>query len=151
MVLRSGELVLLAVDRPAARGEDHPSHPVPHTILQQTHRPEDVDIGIEIRLQHRAADIYVGGLVWQRTSGRSSWKTFSQPERTSSSEKRAPSGTFSRLPLERSSTTMTSWLRSRKRSATCEPINPAPPVSRIRTSGDLANVLARPGEPAQGF
>src|ERR1700693_222692 len=42
----------------------------------------------------------------------------------------AASGTFSCLPEEKSSTTVTSHSFSRKRSATWEPMKPAPPVTR---------------------
>src|ERR1700682_5692170 len=42
----------------------------------------------------------------------------------------AAAGTFSRFPEEKSSTIVTSHSFSRKRSATCEPMNPAPPVTR---------------------
>src|SRR5512138_3911542 len=45
---------------------------------------------------------------------------------------RAAPGTFSRLPVERSSSTATSQPASRNRSAIVEPMNPAPPVIRIR-------------------
>src|SRR6266545_421336 len=45
--------------------------------------------------------------------------------------KRAPSGTFSRRPAERSSTTITLWPSSRCRLAMCEPMKPAPPVTRM--------------------
>src|SRR6185436_20285637 len=46
---------------------------------------------------------------------------------------------FSRLPVERSSAISTSYPFSRNRSATCEPMNPAPPVTRT-----LANVRGIP-------
>ena len=51
---------------------------------------------------------------------------------------RALSGTFGRFPVERSSTTVTSNPRARKRSATCEPMNPAPPVTR--TLGNVGRI-----------
>ena len=44
----------------------------------------------------------------------------------------AAAGTCSRLPFERSSTTCTSSPRARSASTTCEPMNPAPPVTRAR-------------------
>src|SRR5262249_48278620 len=45
--------------------------------------------------------------------------------------KRAFTGTFSRLPVERSSTTTTRWPSSRCLLAMCEPMKPAPPVTRM--------------------
>ena len=45
----------------------------------------------------------------------------------------ALSGTFSRLPLERSSSTCTSSPRATSASTTCEPMKPAPPVTTART------------------
>src|SRR5215208_6239676 len=50
---------------------------------------------------------------------------------------------FSRLPIERSSTTATSCPLWRRCSATYEPINPAPPVKRTRTSGAFATCHVR--------
>ena len=44
----------------------------------------------------------------------------------------APAGTFSRLPFDRSSRTCTSSPRAARASATCEPMNPAPPVTIAR-------------------
>ena len=43
---------------------------------------------------------------------------------------RAAGGTDWRLPVERLSTTTTSWPAEMQRSTTCEPMNPAPPVTR---------------------
>src|SRR5439155_11747826 len=43
-----------------------------------------------------------------------------------------PAGTFSRFPDERSSRTCTSSPRATSASATCEPMNPAPPVTIAR-------------------
>src|SRR6266851_4303166 len=51
---------------------------------------------------------------------------------TSPLMKRAVSGTFSRNPVARLSITVTSCPSATKRSAMCEPMKPAPPVTRIR-------------------
>src|SRR6266852_142123 len=59
-------------------------------------------------------------------------------EFTPISRKRAFTGTFSRFPVERSSTTDTSNPLARKRSATCEPMKPAPPVTR--TLGNVGRI-----------
>src|SRR5215208_684370 len=50
---------------------------------------------------------------------------------------------FSRLPVERLSTTATSCPLWRRCSATYEPINPAPPVKRTRTSGAFPECCVR--------
>src|SRR6476646_5794378 len=70
---------------------------------------------------------------WKQTSGRTSSKRSPSGSRMSRTSSRAPSGTFSRRPLERSSTTVTSSPRARSASATCEPMKPAPPVTIART------------------
>src|SRR5882724_6601573 len=44
-----------------------------------------------------------------------------------------PSGTFSRFPREKSSSTCTSSQRASNASTTCEPMKPAPPVTTART------------------
>src|ERR671937_397246 len=67
---------------------------------------------------------------WKQTSAPS--KCESSGSRMSASSSRAPSGTFSRLPLERSSRTSTSSPRARSASTTCDPMNPAPPVTIAR-------------------
>lgn len=59
-------------------------------------------------------------------------------EQMSSSMKVTPSGRLTRLPEERSSRTVTAepWLR--KARTTCEPMNPAPPVtSTFSIDGEL--------------
>src|SRR5437764_6493807 len=70
---------------------------------------------------------------WKHASGRASSKTASESERMSPSWSRAPSATFSRRPLERLSRTCTSSPRATSASTTCEPMNPAPPVTIART------------------
>src|SRR3989475_11931114 len=57
----------------------------------------------------------------------------------SASTKRAPRGRFSRRPVDRSSSTVTSSPAARYASATWEPTNPAPPLTRTR------RVIPRPG------
>src|SRR4029453_12701352 len=70
---------------------------------------------------------------WQHSSGRASSKTSASPSRMSCTTSRAPSGTFSRLPFERSSTIVTSSPRASSASTPCEPMKPAPPVTTTRT------------------
>src|SRR2546423_1800926 len=50
----------------------------------------------------------------------------------SPSWKTAAAATFSRRPLDRSSSTCTSTPRARSASTTCEPMKPAPPVTNAR-------------------
>src|SRR5215510_6808038 len=71
---------------------------------------------------------------WQQSPGRASSKTSATPSRMSCTTSCAPSGTFSRLPFERSSTTVTSSPRASSASTTCEPMKPAPPVTTTRTA-----------------
>src|SRR2546426_42309 len=61
----------------------------------------------------------------------------------SASTKRAPRGRFSRRPVDRSSSTVTSSPAARYASATWEPTNPAPPLTRTR------RVIPRPRSPAR--
>ena len=65
---------------------------------------------------------------WKQTSGFASAKT-AAGSLMSPSTSRAPAGTFSRLPSERSSRIVTSSPRASRPSATCDPMNPAPPVT----------------------
>ena len=93
-----------------------------------------------------------------RTSICAAWwrivSTFSAPRRASKSNvRRSPStnrafaGTRSRTPVERSSRIVTRDPAARKASARCEPMNPAPPVTRTeRVSGIMAPRIAM-GEP----
>jgi hypothetical protein len=55
--------LLLTVDGPAGRGEDHPPDSVLHAVLQEADRPDYVDLSVEVRLAHRAPDVHLGGLV----------------------------------------------------------------------------------------
>src|SRR5919109_2345191 len=71
---------------------------------------------------------------WKHSSGRASSNTSSSGSRMSASTSRTPSGTCSRLPLERSSTTTTSSPRASSASTMCEPMKPAPPVTTARTA-----------------
>src|SRR5439155_9870986 len=72
---------------------------------------------------------------WSTISGRNSAKQRSTAAASvmSAWSKRAAAGTKVRSPLERSTRTATSWQRATNRSATFEPMNPAPPVIRMRT------------------
>src|SRR5437867_13266259 len=72
---------------------------------------------------------------------------------TSSWTNSAPAGTFSLNPPERSSTTTTSWPRLRQASATCDPMKPAPPETRLRGTplGADARLLDLAGNPRVGL
>src|SRR4051794_32417349 len=61
----------------------------------------------------------------------------------SPSWKTAAAATFSRRPLERSSSTCTSSPRARSASTTCEPMKPAPPVTSARMSSPSGGFEAR--------
>src|SRR5262249_11047108 len=49
---------------------------------------------------------------------------------------------YSRFPVERSSSTVTRWPACRSASTRCEPMNPAPPVTRALISLDRREELA---------
>src|SRR3954452_12469127 len=51
---------------------------------------------------------------------------------------------FSRRPVERSSTTVTSWPRSRRASTRLEPMKPAPPVTRVRIERGMVRLYYLP-------
>src|SRR5438046_5013947 len=70
---------------------------------------------------------------WKHTCGGTSSKTPPESPRMSASCKRTPAATFSRFPLEKSSSTCTSSRRASSASTTCEPMKPAPPVTTART------------------
>src|SRR5450759_125916 len=71
---------------------------------------------------------------WLTYSGRARANTSSNApmSRRSACKREALGLTFSARPWTRLSTTKTSWYAASKASTTCEPINPAPPVTRIR-------------------
>src|SRR5205823_463055 len=69
---------------------------------------------------------------WQTSSGRTSSNKAGASDRMSPTCSSAPSGTFSRLPVASESSTCTSCPRASSASATCEPMNPAPPVTIAR-------------------
>src|SRR3989442_9191370 len=70
---------------------------------------------------------------WKQTSGRTSSKTRPESPRMSASCTRTPAATFSRFPLEKSSSTCTSSQPASNASTTWEPMKPAPPVTTART------------------
>jgi hypothetical protein len=74
---------------------------------------------------------------WTTTSGCSASISacIAAPSTTSAWCSSTPARRFSRRPVERSSTTATSCPSSSSASTTCEPMKPAPPVTRIRMSG----------------
>src|SRR5262249_60323123 len=63
--------------------------------------------------------------------------------RMSTGSRRAPLGTFSAEPEERSSTIATSWPATINASATLDPMKPAPPVIRIRMASSRLSDAAR--------
>jgi hypothetical protein len=63
VVLVGREVVLLAVDRTAGRGEEDLAHPPAAGRLGQVQAPQDVDVGVEGRVLDRAADVHLGGVV----------------------------------------------------------------------------------------
>src|ERR1051326_5012113 len=71
---------------------------------------------------------------WSTTSGLNSWKTASSASSRMSHWYSLTAGSrFARFPADKSSTTATSWFWALRPSTRCEPMNPAPPVTRIRT------------------
>ena len=61
--------------------------------------------------------------------------------------KRAPAGTFSRRPAERSSTTTTRWPSATWRPAMCDPMKPAPPVTRMFIESPLRMIAKAAPDP----
>jgi DNA-3-methyladenine glycosylase len=59
------ELVLLAVDGAAGRGQDHLPENAAAANLQEIEQAADVDIGVEPRVGDRLSDIHLGGVVDQ--------------------------------------------------------------------------------------
>src|ERR1700753_223303 len=88
---------------------------------------------------------------WKTSSGRASAKSAptAAPSRTSTSATRAPlSSAFSRLarrPVDRSSRTGTSSPRSINESTRLEPMNPAPPVTKLFIRGGILSGFAGGG------
>ncbi len=136
MVFCGRELPLLPEEGPSRGGEDDPPHAILDAVLKEDDRAHYVGACIEERpLSERLTSIWASW--WQSAAGTNSLKTSSHPERISISKRCAPSETFPRLPVARSSTPVLSWPRARRQSAMCEPMKPAPPVSKARTSIDL--------------
>lgn len=63
MVLVGREVVLLAVDRPARRGEDDLAHAAAAGRLGEVQAPQDVDVGVEDRILDGTADVHLRGVV----------------------------------------------------------------------------------------
>jgi hypothetical protein len=63
MTFASWELSLLTVDGTASRGEDDLTDPVPDAVLQQPNGAQYIHVGVEVRLTHGAAHVYLRGLV----------------------------------------------------------------------------------------
>src|SRR3712207_8146969 len=66
MVLGRREDALLAVDRAPSRGEDEAPDAVPDAVLEETDRPEDVHVGVVVRLGDGASDVDLRSLVAHR-------------------------------------------------------------------------------------
>src|SRR5262249_10359420 len=85
------------------------------------------------------------------------WNTASRPPAkarstssirlTSPRTNRAAAGTFSRSPVARLSITATSCASASRRSTMCEPMKPAPPVTRIRMTFPLTRWLLTQTDP----
>jgi hypothetical protein len=130
VVFSCREPPLLTVYSSAGRGEDNLAHPILDASLEEADCSQDVHVGIEVRLPNRASDIHLGCLVAQCLRPKVLEDLGTPGADISLVKVCAPSGMFSRLPLERSSTMASSWWRPRSASATWEPINPAPPLSK---------------------
>src|SRR5579871_3647832 len=87
---------------------------------------------------------------WTMPSGRrlrTRWAA--SGERTSTRSKRAAGLTLASRPPDRSSTTTTSSPRAQSASVVCDPMNPAPPVTRTRICGPSLGTSEN--EPASGW
>jgi hypothetical protein len=146
VILCGQELSLLAVDRSTGGGEDNLPQTVRDAVLEEAARAQHVHFCIEVRPSYRAY-YDPSGPPGASASGPKSSKTSSHPDLMSISENRTCLDTFSRLPVDRLSTTATSWPRTRRLSAMCDPRTPTRQVSRTCTSRDLKNIL---GEPLEG-
>jgi hypothetical protein len=63
---RLPELALLAFDGSPGGGEDNLPHTVLDPDLEEADGAEYVDVGVEVRLPHRASDVHLGCLVAER-------------------------------------------------------------------------------------
>src|ERR671916_227069 len=65
MILARGKGLLLPVDSPAGRGEDHPSHIVLYAVLEEANGAQHIYFCIEVRLSDRTPNIHLGCLMTQ--------------------------------------------------------------------------------------
>ena len=115
----------LAVDRAARRREDHLralARPREHV-----HGADDVDRRVVARALHRGLHVGLRGEVEDDVGAR-----LENGSRMSCSTSVAAAFTFSRLPVAKSSTTVTSSPRATRASTRFDPMKPAPPVTTAR-------------------
>src|SRR5918997_925878 len=70
MVLGGRERLLLAVDRATRGGKDDLAHAVLHAVLQEAYGADYVHIRVEVRLEDRAPNVHLGGLMGERLGGK---------------------------------------------------------------------------------
>jgi hypothetical protein len=141
VVLSCREPLLLTVYSPAARGEDDLPHAMLDASLEEADCSQDVDVGVEVRLPDRAPDIYLGRLVAECLRPEALEDLGTPGADVCLVETRPLGDVLALAARERSSTMATSWPRPWRRSATCEPMNPAPPVSNTLISGGATGQL----------
>ena len=117
MIFCGWKLSLLSVERSTGGGEDYLAHPILDASLEEVDCSQEAHVGVEVRLAHGTPYVHLGCLVAECL-----WLELLEDLLASRADvclvEMCPSGMFSRLPLERSSTMATSWWRPRSASAT---------------------------------
>ena len=138
VVLGRRQDLALAVDGAAGRGVHHAPHPRAAGGLEHVDGAAHVDLHVGHRVRHRLAHVDLRGHVEDHLGGglRANTAPTSSRSRTSTTHSSAPAARapsrFWRLPVERSSITVTSSPRSTRASTRLEPMKPDPPVTSAR-------------------
>ena len=126
----------LAVDR-AAGGGEHDLRPVPPRRLEHADRADRVDLAVAHGILDRRADVGLRGQVEAdlRVELRERGVHRGAVAHVALGEG-AAAFRFSVRPVDRSSSTSTESPRATSASTRCEPMKPAPPVTRARTAAN---------------
>ena len=140
--LRGRDRRLVAVQRAAGRGEDDRGA-VLTGDLQHVQRPLDVDVAVAPGVRDRDRDHRLGAEVEDRARARGSRPACERLEVGDVEHLEVGLvGDALGVPVERSSTTTTSSPSASRRSTTCEPMKPAPPVTRRMIGEPTGQILA---------
>jgi hypothetical protein len=66
MVLGRRELYLFAVDSSAGGGKDNLTNAIANAILKESNHPENVNVGVKVRLAYGTSNVHLGRLVAER-------------------------------------------------------------------------------------